>query len=75
MERQEYKVRQTADDRFAVVSGAGGQEVTVAEFHGEQPALTAAAALNSGPVRSIGGGRWTERGSGSAERGTMENAA
>lgn len=55
MERTDYTVQLTPDNRFAVVTRDG---LTLAEFYGEQAALTAAAALNGGPVRSINPGRW-----------------
>lgn len=62
MEQTCYRTEPTTDGRFAVVHGAGEKRVTLAVFHGEDAAITAAAALNGGPVRSVAtGGRWDEK--------------
>lgn len=53
MELTCYRTEQTGAGRFAVVQGAGAKRVTLAVFHGEDAAITAAAALNGGPVRSV----------------------
>lgn len=55
----EFRAVPTLDGRFAVVQGHGAEQLTVGIVHGEQAALTMAAALNGGPVRTVAaGGRW-----------------
>lgn len=55
MNTPEHTVEPTSDGRFALMRGA---EV-IGMGHSEAALLTAAAALNSGPVRSVSaGGRW-----------------
>jgi hypothetical protein len=54
----DHRVELTRDNRFAVVAPDGQ---TLAEFHGEFAALTAAAALKLGPVRTMHpAGRFTD---------------
>lgn len=66
-----FVVARTLDGMFAVV-GAGD---TVAEFHCEAAAVTAAAALNSGPAQMLTpAGRWTDLAP-CRELGPVENAA
>lgn len=56
----EFRAVPTADGRFAVVQGQGAEQLTVGIVHGEQAALTMAAALNGGPVRTVAvAGRWS----------------
>jgi hypothetical protein len=62
MPRPQYHVELTEDGRFAVVAVEAGARLTVAEFHGEQAALTAAAAINQEPVRAVAPrGRWLKQ--------------
>lgn len=59
MSHPQHFVRKTARDRYAVIKVENGVEVTIDECHSEFTAITAAAALNNGPVREVGA-RWVK---------------
>lgn len=60
MKASSFIVRPMSTGRFAVVEVVDGRDVeTLAVLHSEDAALTAAAALNNGPVDSVAAaGRW-----------------